>query len=159
MVTLEIRFYSLLGDYCCYLIKAEAIHLFSDFPKVFLQRVCSLFYVVTDVSSVTSVVSQWFDRNFLKCLNLIRREEKRMFCFFKCPCLTLLRKPPQARGVGTVASLCASSSAIQSSDQNIQPWFLEDRVPVAHPDTSSLQQDLRLRSPQLPAMGLGAEGR
>lgn len=156
MVTLEIRFYSLPGDYCCYLFKAEVIHLFSDFPKVFLQRVCSLFYVVTDVSSVTSVVSQWFDRNSLKCLNLIRREEKRMFCFFKCPCLTLLRKPPQARGL---VQWPACVPALQQSKAVIRTYNLDFWRTGSHPDTSSLQQDLRLWSPQLPAMGLGAGGR
>lgn len=80
MKTLEIIFYSLPRDYCCYLIKAEVICLCSDFPKVFLQRVCSLFYVVTDVFSVILMVSQWFDRNFLKCLNLIREEKRGKEC-------------------------------------------------------------------------------
>lgn len=108
------------------------------FPKVFLRRVCSLFYVVTDVSSVTSVVSQWFDRNFLKCLNLVRKEKREKECSVSLNPLVWfcwgshVRHRDWNNGLPVLQLL-----------RNQKQWSklgLEHRVPIAHPDTSSLQQ-------------------
>lgn len=65
-VALECRS-SLFSSACCYwLLWLGAVHLFSDCSKPFFQRLNFLLCVVTEVSVLLWVVSQWPNRDILK---------------------------------------------------------------------------------------------
>lgn len=53
VVTLEIRFFP-SPRVCCWLLRAEVVHLFSNLLKLVLLRLYSLLYMVTDVSITLS---------------------------------------------------------------------------------------------------------
>lgn len=67
-VNLEIKFFPLSSNCCCCLMNTSAIPLFTDFFQTIFAE--TIFLAMCDHWSLCSViytVSQWPDRNFLKC--------------------------------------------------------------------------------------------
>lgn len=68
---------------CCCLMKAAGVHLFSDFRIVFAKSTFLVTCGHWSLCSVISVVNQWPDRDFLKCLDPTREQKfKRVFYHF-----------------------------------------------------------------------------
>ena len=72
MEILEVKF-SLLPRDCCCLLRAVAIHLFSNFSKLFCKDnfpCCLLHYLY---------ISHWYNREFFECLSSINKKRRKCF--------------------------------------------------------------------------------
>lgn len=100
--------------------------------------------------SIISIVSLWSE-----CLNPIRKERNKRcsvsFYLFKLFPQKLLQPEWLKHG-----QIRVGLSMIHETHRNTQPWFLEDKVFLAHPSTITPCQECGPPSLRLPAVGLGS---